>query len=101
MSRLNRSYRGKTYATDVLSFPAPPVFRRQGHLGELIICLPVLKSQARELGHSAETELDVLLVHGLLHLLGMDHEKGGKAARVMRLWETRLLKGKGLIARSA
>src|SRR5690606_2338926 len=48
MRRLNSRYRHKDYATDVLSFPAPEPFRRQGMLGELVICTGVLKRQARE-----------------------------------------------------
>jgi probable rRNA maturation factor len=62
-----------------------------GYLGELVVALPVLKSQARELKHSPETELSVLLSHGILHLLGMDHEKGKKPAREQAAWEQRLL----------
>jgi probable rRNA maturation factor len=104
MRTLNRSYRGKDYPTDVLSFPAPEVFRRQGVLGELVICVPVLKRQAAEQGHSAEQELSVLLVHGVLHLLGFDHELGPKQAKVMRDWEARILgvrlSGRGLIERA-
>ena len=91
MTQLNAHYRGKDYATDVLSFEAPEVFQAQGHLGELVICLPVLKAQAREMDHSAESELRILLTHGLLHLLGFDHEKGGKQAVLMQSWEEKLL----------
>lgn len=106
MARMNRDYRGKEYATDVLSFPAPAVFRAQGLLGDLVICLPVLKRQAKELGHSAEFELDVLLVHGLLHLLGLDHEVGEAEARKMARWEDRILgrasgPRKGLVSRNS
>jgi probable rRNA maturation factor len=92
MARLNSRYRGKPRPTDVLSFPAPePIRSLQGALGELVICLPVLTRQAREQGHRAELELWVLLAHGLLHLLGMDHEKGGKQAAEMARWEKKLL----------
>jgi probable rRNA maturation factor len=110
MKALNGLYRGKHYATDVLSFDAPPVFRKMGVLGELILCWPTLRSQAREQKHSEAAELRVLLVHGLLHLLGFDHEKGPRAARQMQLQEAALLKRlrvsskgeakRGLIARS-
>jgi probable rRNA maturation factor len=99
MARLNGQYRGKPYATDVLSFDAPAVFRRQGHLGELVICGAVLRRQAREQGHSPARELRVLLVHGLLHLLGFDHERGPRAAREMARWEARWLAGVGLVGR--
>ena len=92
MKQLNAAYRGKDYATDVLSFPAPEVFRREmGILGELVICLPTLKAQAKAEKHPPEVELNVLLAHGLLHLLGLDHERGAKEAATQRRWENRLL----------
>lgn len=101
MAKLNLKYRGKNRATDVLSFPAHPVFWEIGYLGELAICLPVLRKQAKELGHTAEAELEVLITHGLLHLLGLDHEKSVRQAGVMARWEARLLnKRSGLIARA-
>lgn len=113
MQVLNKNYRGKNYPTDVLSFPVPEPFARMGILGELVICLPVLKAQAVEQKHSASLELDILLVHGVLHLLGFDHELGPKQAREMASWEAKLLasllasaskkktpKGLGLIERT-
>jgi rRNA maturation RNase YbeY len=100
MIRLNAEFRGKSYATDVLSFPAPEVFQRQGHLGELVICVPTMLRQARELGHGGSEELQVLLVHGILHLLGFDHELGGREATAMALMETRLLRAVGSRARA-
>jgi probable rRNA maturation factor len=89
--KLNARYRKKDQPTDVLSFGSPEPFWSLGHLGELVIALPILKRQARALGHSAEVELQVLLSHGLLHLLGMDHEKGKKQALEQSRWEARLL----------
>ena len=101
MIRLNGSYRGKKYPTDVLSFTTLEPFRRQGFLGELVICLPTLRSQAKALEHSPEFELEVLLIHGVLHLLGLDHELGEKEARQMAKWERRVLeKTKGSSRRS-
>jgi probable rRNA maturation factor len=100
MRRLNRRFRGKDRVTDVLSFPAPQVFRARGVLGELVICPPVLRRQAARLGHAPARELEVLLAHGLLHLLGFDHERGARQASVMRAWEARLLgRSGGLIGR--
>jgi probable rRNA maturation factor len=99
MTRLNRQFRGKNSPTDVLSFPAPEVFVDAGVIGELVICLPVLRRQARELGHSPEQELQVLLAHGLLHLLGYDHEVGARKSAIMRRAEVKLLSGVGLIDR--
>ena len=112
MIRLNRAWRKKNKVTDVLSFSAPEIFRTQGHLGELVVCLPVLKKQAKDLRHSPEAELQILLVHGVLHLLGMDHEGSKKAAREMARWEANILaelygsteravERKGLIQRSS
>ncbi|MCM2323999.1 MAG: rRNA maturation RNase YbeY [Oligoflexia bacterium] len=106
MTRLNLMYRRKRYATDVLSFAAPEPFRGEGFLGDLVVCLPVLKRQAREMGHSPAEELRVLLAHGVLHLLGLDHETGDSEAARMRRWESRLLAGprragaRGLIERA-
>ena len=93
MRTLNRTYRRKDYATDVLSFPAdvPPA------LGDLVIANGVARRQAREAGHSFQTELRVLALHGLLHLLGYDHESPDDDGR-MRRAESRLRKKGGLRA---
>jgi probable rRNA maturation factor len=105
MAALNAKFRKKEGPTDVLSFPAPGPVRRLGMLGELVICLPVLVRQAREQGHPPERELRVLLVHGVLHLLGLDHERGPEEAALQRHWETVLLRrldsGSSAASRSA
>ena len=88
MISLNATYRGKKAPTDILSFPSEYPFRDSGLLGELVVCLPVLKEQAKSLGHTPRAELDVLLTHGVLHLLGFDHEKGARQAAVMAKWES-------------
>ncbi|HEX6861653.1 MAG TPA: rRNA maturation RNase YbeY [Thermoanaerobaculia bacterium] len=67
--RANRSFRGKDKTTDVLSFPG-----EEGHLGDVLICVPQARRQAEEAGHPVSRELKVLLLHGLLHCLGYDHE---------------------------
>ena len=67
---LNRQYRKKDQPTDVLSFPAD----ERGYLGDVVIAAGVARRQARDAGHSIATELRVLALHGLLHLLGYDHE---------------------------
>ncbi len=100
MRSLNKKFRGKNQATDVLSFPALEIFARQGHLGDLVICTEILELQAEEIGHSAKKELQVLLVHGLLHLLGYDHEKSKRESREMADWETKILGDTGLIKRA-
>lgn len=92
MQKFNSQYRKKDTPTDVLSFPAHPVFSAQGVLGDLLICLPVLQRQAREAGHSENDELDLLLVHGVLHLLGLDHELGQEEAARMRAFEQKVLR---------
>lgn len=100
MRTLNRKFRGKNQATDVLSFPALEIFARQGHLGDLVICADILEVQAREIGHSTKKELQVLLVHGLLHLLGYDHERSKRESREMAEWELKILGDTGLIKRT-
>lgn len=69
MRRVNRQFRGKDKPTDVLSFPG-----EEGHLGDILISVPTARRQALEAGHPAERELKVLLLHGVLHCLGYDHE---------------------------
>jgi probable rRNA maturation factor len=87
---LNRTYRRKDYATDVLSFPANPqsLIPNPSHrkfLGDIVIGRGVARRQARDAGHSEAIELRVLALHGLLHLLGYDHERDhGRMARVER-----------------
>jgi len=73
---LNRDYRGKDSPTDVLSFPVGGGFAiGAGHpLGDIVICIDVARRQAEEYEHSIERELAFLLVHGMLHLVGYDHE---------------------------
>jgi probable rRNA maturation factor len=78
---LNRKFRRKNTNTDVLSFPAD----ERGCLGDVVIAAGVAARQARAAGHSASTELRVLALHGLLHLLGYDHERDdGQMARLER-----------------
>jgi probable rRNA maturation factor len=92
MRTLNRRYRGKDYATDVLSFPADAGRRQKygqspnpRHLGDVVIAQGVARRQARAAGHDAPEELRILALHGLLHLLGYDHERdGGQMARLER-----------------
>jgi probable rRNA maturation factor len=89
MRTLNRAYRGKDYATDVLSFPVDDDSFR----GDIAIAAGVAERQADEAGHPVATELRVLALHGLLHLLGYDHERdAGQMSRA----EARLRKAAGL-----
>lgn len=101
LQRLNRAYRGKNKATDVLSFPGVPELAAQ-HAGDLAISLETAARQATEHGHTLRDEVRVLLLHGLLHLQGMDHEmdRGEMASREAMLRQ-QLRLPPGLIARSA
>ena len=96
--RLNRRYRRRNAPTDVLSFSSDA----GGELGDVVIAAGVARRQAQEAGHAVQVEYRVLALHGLLHLLGYDHE--GDDRRMARL-EARLRKRgglrEGLIGRSA
>jgi len=99
MRRLNREWRGVDHATDVLSFPAdddaPRVRGQVRHLGDIVIATGVARKQAASARHAYATELKVLALHGLLHLLGYDHETDqGQMRRV----ELRLRRKGGLVA---
>jgi len=105
---LNRRFRGVNKPTDVLSFPSPeprtpsPEPRAPSpELGEIAIARGVARRQAREAGHAEHVELRVLALHGLLHLLGYDHERdNGRMARVERKLRRKGGLREGLIDRS-
>ncbi|MHB1340431.1 MAG: rRNA maturation RNase YbeY [Coriobacteriia bacterium] len=94
MARLNEQYRGIVGPTDVLSFgcddPCPTPGDEPIMLGDVIIAPDVAQTQAAELGTTVESELNLLLVHGILHLLGYDHE-ADEDAEVMQQRERVLL----------
>ena len=95
MRELNRKFRRKDSATDVLSFP--PV---NGEPGELAISLDRAAAQAAEFGHSVDEELRILMLHGVLHLVGMDHEKdSGEMARAEARWRKKFGLSAGLTER--
>nr|WP_235596140.1 rRNA maturation RNase YbeY [Leptospira weilii] len=108
MREINRLRRGKDKTTDVLSFPlefdSSPLQnvlqKRRGFgsnslppiaLGEIVISVDTLEKQAIEIGHSVKDEFYRLLVHGFLHLLGYDHERGEEEERIMKLKEDECL----------
>lgn len=92
---LNRDYRGKDYPTNVLSFPfAPPPGMPRLHLGDLVICVPVVVREAAEQGKPLEAHWAHLVIHGCLHLLGFDHIDDDEAVEMEAL-ERRLLAGLG------
>jgi len=82
---LNKNWRNKDKETDVLSFPIneKPLGYRYTVLGDVVISLPFAKKQAEEIGYSYKEEILRLLIHGILHLLGYDHEKDEKEAEIM------------------
>ncbi len=95
--RLNREFLGQDYATDVLSFPEPGP---DDFLGEMAISVERAKEQARSRGHRLDEEIGILMLHGLLHLLGMDHETDrGRMARAETRWRKKLGLPAGLIER--
>jgi probable rRNA maturation factor len=97
LTRLNRRFRGRNYATDVLSFPSGGP---AGPLGDLAISLDRAKEQARRHGHSLTEEIKILMLHGVLHLLGMDHETDrGAMQRTEQRWRRRLELPAGVIER--
>lgn len=93
---LNRDYRGKDYATNVLSFPAdmPPELKLP-QLGDLVICAPVVLQEAAEQGKRPAAHWAHMTIHGVLHLLGYDHLEDSEA-EAMEALETRILAGLGI-----
>ena len=102
MQKLNARYRKKDYPTDVLSFPVEGIMPKETRLlGDVVISVDKAIEQAKARGHSSEQELITLLIHGVVHLLGYDHERSARQARAMgrvekgiyrQLCERRLIK---------
>jgi probable rRNA maturation factor len=91
MRKLNAKYRKKDYPTDVLSFPVEGIMPEETRLlGDVIISVDKAIEQARARGHSSEQELITLLIHGVVHLLGYDHERSARDARAMGRLEKRI-----------
>lgn len=88
--RLNRDYRGRDYATNVLSFGYGGVGQERRLTGDIVLCAPVLRREARAQGKPLAAHIAHLTVHGALHLRGHDHQDARAAARMERL-ETRIL----------
>jgi probable rRNA maturation factor len=109
LRRLNRKFRAKDQATDVLSFPSrtglpacsSPSETACSSLGSIAISLQRARAQARAHGHSTEDEIRILMLHGVLHLTGLDHETdSGRMARAEKRWRTRLGLPASLIERA-
>lgn len=79
LHELNLQFMGQDRPTDVLSFPSGDA-EESGYLGDIIISVPRARQQAEQRGHSLEQELQLLTIHGLLHLLGHDHATAGDKA---------------------
>lgn len=84
--KLNQQFRGRSYATDVLSFESS----ESTSLGELVLCWPVLKKQAKEHGLTQNLEMGYMVLHGVLHLLGFDHEGEPTDAQEMFLLQDQM-----------
>lgn len=85
MAELNRNWRDRSGPTDVLAFAQRegPALGEEGLLGDVVICVPTAQRQAAERDQEAGREIEELLVHGILHLLGYDHERSADEARRM------------------
>lgn len=99
LQRLNRQFRSQPYPTDVLSFPSQD---RADFLGEIAISEARAAAQAEQLGHSIGCEIRILMLHGVLHLAGLDHEAdNGEMARAERRWRKHFGLTAGLIERAS
>jgi probable rRNA maturation factor len=97
LQALNKQFLEKDYPTDVLSFPSDGPY---GSVGDIAISWDRAKDQAAEYGHAIDQEIRILILHGVLHLMGMDHEKdGGEMARVEMDWRKRFKLPLGIIER--
>ena len=95
LRRLNLTFLGHDYPTDVLSFPDP------NSLGEIAISVERAEAQAQEFGHARIDEIRILMLHGVLHLAGMDHEEdSGEMLRAEAYWRAEFALPETLIARS-
>ncbi|HEX4136796.1 MAG TPA: rRNA maturation RNase YbeY [Bryobacteraceae bacterium] len=102
MRSLNKQFRAKDYATDVLSFPSSAVGENGRSLGDIAVSIQRARAQAREWRHSVDDEIRILMLHGVLHLLGMDHElDSGRMRRTEIRWRKKLGLPVGLIERVA
>jgi probable rRNA maturation factor len=93
LRRLNRRFRGLDRATDVLSFPAPAGAGEEGSIGDVAVSVDSADRQARDAGWTPAEEVEFLVLHGMLHLLGFDHETDrGEMDRLQRHLARRLLR---------
>jgi len=97
LQELNRDYLGIDAPTDVLSFPAAETDPETGtpYIGDILISVPRARAQAESAGHALEAEMQLLVVHGVLHLLGHDHARSEEKARMWKA-QAEILEGLGL-----
>jgi len=97
MQELNRDYLGNNKPTDVLSFPASEMNPETGsrYIGDILISIPYASRSADKAGHSMESEVQLLVAHGVLHLLGHDHAKADEKARMWKA-QAEILKALGI-----
>lgn len=101
MQRLNRQFRGKNRPTDVLSFPSQATNQSPQIAGDIAISIDIARENAATLGHSLESELKILILHGVLHLAGYDHERdNGEMAVLEGKLRAKLKLPVGLIERN-
>lgn len=93
MRALNHQFRSRDYATNVLTFSYPPLpaLEEKAASHEVCLCLPVIRQEAAEAKIGFEQHLEQMLVHGLLHVIGLDHERSEDEARVMHQAEEEIL----------
>ena len=92
IKKLNKKYLKRDYPTDVLVFPETESYLKINNLGEIVICPQVVKKNAKKFKLTFKKELSKILIHGILHLLGYDHEKSKKEAEKMERKENYYLK---------
>lgn len=90
MRELNKGYRGKDYSTNVLSFPADEKFQAE-ELGEVVLCPSFIRKDATKYGITFRRALAWMMIHGMLHILGYEHEEDPKKAAIMEDKEERYL----------
>lgn len=93
---LNRTWRGKDKPTNVLSFPAPASLSKRGPLGDLVICAPVVRHEARRDGKKIDAHWAHMVIHGSLHLAGYDHEVSRREQLRMERREIAVLRSFGI-----
>jgi probable rRNA maturation factor len=102
LQSLNAQFRGQDHPTDVLSFPSDEAASDKTFLGDIAISMQRARAQAREWRHAPEDEIRILMLHGVLHLLGMDHEAdSGEMKRTEIRWRRKLGLPVSLIEREA